>query len=215
MKGGSYAAFYFLINNSIHLFIQNKKLMKRIFIITLSLVILTLPGCKHKDSDDPRKVLSDFFDAIAKKNIDAAKKLTTDDSEPIMNMAQMAMQNMPDNSQLIQYEKENIELGDPVITGDNAIVPVKDKRLGETIDFTLKKEKSQWKVAINMSTLMQLVQKKMKEHGMNGMMNHGMNDSLNSINGNSMPNIDSASGAQIEKAQKMMDSAQKMLNDAK
>ncbi len=89
----------------------------------------------------------------------------------MMNMAQMAMQNIKDDdsSQILQYRQENIELGDAVINGDNATVPVKDKKSGETIDFTLKKENSQWKVSVNLSTLLQMAQKKMKEHGMDGM----------------------------------------------
>ena len=176
--------------------------MKKFFIALLSIVVFY--GCEQKTGVDPKMVLSDFFDALAKKDITEAKELTTEDSEPMMNMAQMTMQKIPDDSQILQYRKENIELGDAVITGDNATVPVKDKRTGETIDFTLKKEKSQWKVSINISTLLQIVQKKMKEHGMNG-----MNDSLESLNHGTHSKDD------MEKAQKMIDSAKKVFDNEK
>ena len=117
------------------------------------------------------------------------------------------------SNEMINYQKENIELGTAVIDGDKATVPVKDKKSGETTDFTLKKE-SDWKVAFDKSTLMEMAQKKMKEHGMGGMRN-GMNDSLGSINNRSMQNIDSVSKEDMREAQKMMDSANKILKDAK
>jgi hypothetical protein len=160
-------------------------------------------------------VLSNFFDAISKKDFTTVKKLTTKDSEGMMGMMQMAMEKMPDTSETMKFNKENLEIGDAAINGDMATVPVKEKKSGETTDFTLKKEDGSWKVAFDKSTLMGMAQKKMKEHGMGGIMNHGMNDSLNNINGNSMPDMDSVSKEDIQKAQKMMDSANKMLNDAK
>jgi len=113
-----------------------------------------------------------------------------------------------------KYEKENIEVGTAVIDGDKATVPVKDKKSGETTDFTLKKESGDWKVAFDKSTLMEMAQKKMKEHGFNGM-HKEMNDSSGSINNRSMENIDSVSHEDMQKAQKMIDSASKMLNAAK
>ena len=190
--------------------------MNKLILLLLTATIISLAGCKSGAYKDPKTVLSNFFDAMAKKDFTEAKKYTTDDSEPMMNMAQMAMQNIhDDSSQILQYRKENIEIEDAVINGDNATVPVKDRKSGETIDFTLKKENSQWKVSVNLSTILQMVQKKMKEHGMDGMMNQGRMDSLGNINGNTMPNIDSLSKEKMEHARKMMDSVNKMLNDAK
>ena len=164
--------------------------MMRIFLFLLTASLISLAGCKSGAYKDPKTVLSSFLDAIAKKDFTEAKKYTTDDSEPMMNMAQLAMQNIKDDdsSQILQYRQENIELGDAVINGDNATVPVKDKKSGEAIDFTLKKENSQWKVSVNLPTLLQMARKKMKEHGMDGII-----DSLGNINGMSMPNIDSIS----------------------
>ena len=186
--------------------------MKQIVFSVVTVSIIILAGCKS-GGGDPKIVLTNFFDALAKKDFTSVKKYTTQDSEGMLGMMQMAMQKMPNTSEMIQYKKENIELGDAVINGDNATVPVKDKKSGETVDFTLKKEDG-WKVAVDMSTLMQMAQKKMKEHGMGGML-PGMNDSLQIMNGGSMPNMDSASREQMRQAHKMLDSANKMLNDAK
>ena len=187
--------------------------MKKIILSALTASIIILAGCKS-GGGDPKMVLSYFFDALAKKDFTSVKKYITKDSEGMLSMVQMGMQNMQDSSQTMQYKKENLEMGDAVITGDKATVPVKDKKSGETTDFTLKKEDGEWKVAFDKSTLMEMAQKKMKEHGMGGMHN-GMNDSLKSMNNGSMQNMDSVSQEDMQQARKMMDSANKMLNDAK
>ena len=185
--------------------------MNRLILLLLTATIISLAGCKSGAYKDPKTVLSNFFDAMAKRDFTEAKKYTTDDSEPMMNMAQMAMQNMnDDSSRILQYRKENIEIEDAVTNGDNATVPVKDRKSGEVIDFTLKKENSQWKVSVNLPTILQMARKKMKEHGMDGMI-----DSLGNINSMSVPNIDSISKEKMEHAHKMIDSMNKMLNDAK
>jgi Domain of unknown function (DUF4878) len=182
--------------------------MKKIILSLIIATLIILAGCKS-GGGDPKIVLSSFFDAISKKDFTTVKKLTTKDSEGMMGMMQMAMQNMPDTSETSKFNMGNLELGNAVINGDMATVPVKEKKSGETTDFTLKKEDGSWKVAFDKSTLMGMAQKKMKEHGMDGMMNHGMRDSLN---GSTMPNMNSED---MQKAQKMMDSAKKMLDDAK
>jgi len=187
----------------------------KVIVSVLMATILILTGCKSGAEGDPKEVLSKFFDALTKKNIDEAKKYVTKDSEGMMGLVQMGMQNMGNKSnEMINYEKENIELGTAAIDGDKATVPVKDKKSGETTDFTLKKESGAWKVAFDKSTLMEMAQKKMKEHGM-GNMSNGMNDSLESINNRSMQNMDSVSHEDMKEAQKMLDSANKMLNEAK
>jgi hypothetical protein len=188
--------------------------MKKIILSVVTATIIILAGCKS-GGGDPKLVLSNFFDAMLKKDFTTVKKLSTKDSESMLGMMQMAMQNMPDTSESMKFNRENLEMGDAVINGDMATVPVKEKKSGESTDFTLKKEGGDWKVAFDKSTLMGMAQKKMKGHGMDGMMHHGMNDSLGNLNGNPIPNVDSISKENMEKAQKMMDSANKMLNDAK
>lgn len=172
--------------------------MKKVILSVVTFSIIVLSGCKS-GGGDPKTVLSAFFDALVKKDFTTVKKYSTKDSEGMLGMIEMAMQKMPDSSQTMQYKKENIELGDAVINGDNATVAVKDKKSGETTDFTLKKEDGSWKVAFDKSTLMEMAQKKMKEHGMGGMSN----------------GTDSVSKEDMQKAQQMMDSANKTLNDAK
>ena len=111
--------------------------MKKPIFLVISAFVLILSGCKS-GGGDPKTVLNHFFDALVNKNVDEAKKYVTKDSEGMMGMLQMGMQNMPDSNGAMMYKRENIEMGDAVINGDKATVPVKDKRSGESVDFTLK-----------------------------------------------------------------------------
>jgi len=174
--------------------------MKKILLSVITVSVIILAGCKA-GGGDPKAVLTSFFDALAKKDFTAAKKYTTKDSEGMLNMVQMGMEHIPDSSQIMKYEKENLEFGNTVINGDAATIPVKEKKTGETTDFTLKKESGEWKVAFDKSTLMEMAQKKMKEHGFGGM--RGMHDSLRNENPMLM---DSTSKEEMEHAQKIMDS---------
>jgi hypothetical protein len=188
--------------------------MKKIILLISTAFVVVLSGC-NSNSGDPKEVLGHFFDAISHKNIDEAKKYVTKDSEGMMGMMQMGMNSMDDSDNEIPLQKENMEIGNAVITGDRATVPVKDKKSGETTDFVLKKESGAWKVAFDKSTLLEMGQKKMKEHGMDmrdmeGMdsMKHSMNEAMDSLNA-AMPEMKH----KMEHAQKMMDSARKMMGN--
>ncbi len=172
--------------------------MKKIITSLLTASLIIIAGCSA-GGGDPKTVLISFFDAIAKKDFDKAKKLSTKDSESMVSMIQMGMQmqqNEADTAAMSRFNKNDMEFGDAVINGNVATVPVKEKTSGESTDFTLKKEDGSWKVAFDKSTLMQMGEKKMKERGMD--MNNMQMDS-----------------AQMEKAGKMMDSAKEMINQMK
>ena len=184
--------------------------MKKIIVLISTALVIILSGC-NSNSGDPKEVLGHFFDAMSHKNIDEAKKYVTKDSEGMMGMMQMGMNSMDESDNEMPLQKENMEIGNAVITGDRATVPVKDKKTGETTDFVLKKESGAWKVAFDKSTLMEMGQKKMKEHGMGSMqgmdsMKHNMNEAMDSLNA-AMPDMKD----KMEHAQKMMDSARKMM----
>ncbi len=183
--------------------------MKKIILYAIAALFILLTGCKSGEGGDPKIVLTKFFNAISSKNVDEAKKYVTKDSEGMMSMVQMGMQSAGDKSNdMLNYGKENIEFGTATIDGDKATIPIKDKKSGETTDFTLKKESGEWKVAFDKSTLMEMAQKKMKEHGM-GTMRKGMNDSMNEMSKEDMQNIDSIKNDAMERAGKIMDSVTK------
>lgn len=181
--------------------------MKKIVLLFITASVVAFAGCKS-GGGDPKTVLNHFFDALANKNIDEAKKYVTKDSEGMMGMVQMGMNNVADSSNEMMYQKENMILGDAVINGDRATVPVKDKTSGEETAFVLKKEDGAWKVAFDKSTLMEMAQKKMKEKGMNGIDKTTMDTAYKGA----MKDLKNMSKEDMERAQKMMDSASKMLN---
>ncbi|MEO8112282.1 MAG: hypothetical protein ABI594_19700 [Ginsengibacter sp.] len=174
--------------------------MKKIIFGLITLLMIIVSGCKTSDAGDPKLVLVKFFDAIAKKDIEEAKKYVTKDSEGMMGLVQMGMQSMNGKEDgMLNYEKGNIDVGTAVIDGDKATVPIKDKKSGEMTDFTLRKESGAWKVAFDKSTLMEMAQKKMKEHG--GNMRNDMKDSL--------PTMDSADRENMQRAEEIADSIMK------
>ncbi|MDQ2720492.1 MAG: DUF4878 domain-containing protein [Bacteroidota bacterium] len=184
--------------------------MKKTTLLLISAFLLIFSGCQS-GGGDPKAVLNHFFDALVKKNIDEAKKYVTKDSEGMMGMVQMGMNSVPDSNGAMMYKKENMEMGDAVITGDKATIPVKDKKSGEVTDFVLKKESGDWKVAFDKSTLMDMAQKKMKEHNINGI--KGMDSAHpENMNMDTLQNhLNNMSLEEKEHVQKAMDSATKMI----
>jgi len=189
--------------------------MKKILLFSFTAFVIILSGCSsNNNNSDPKTVLNHFFDALAKKDVTEAKKYVTKDSEGMMGMVEMGMKNIADSGgQMEMYKKENMMMGDPVINGERATIPVKDKRSGEETDFVLKKESGDWKDAFDKSTLMEMAQKKMKEHGLNGMNGMGMDSSrLDSVNMDSIQNkLNNLTPEEKAEANKMIDSAQNIL----
>ena len=153
--------------------------MKKIILSVAAIITFSIIGCKSGDGD-PRNVLMSFFDALGKKDINTAKKYATKDSEAMLNMMQMGMSTGTDSSKDKMFDKSNMEYGNAEITGDKATVPVKDKKSGETTNFTLKKESGDWKVAFDKTTMMQMATDKMKSKGMD--MNGGMDSAQKMMN---------------------------------
>jgi len=151
--------------------------MKNIFVFAFSLSLIILSGCKSAGKGDPKEVLHSFLTALSQKDFAKAKTYATADSDGMISMMEMGMQNMQNMNQGGAHADKmleminNMKMGSPVIDGDKATVPVIDSKTNESTDFLLKKEKGDWKVAFDMSTLMEMANKKMKEHGMNGIGN--------------------------------------------
>jgi hypothetical protein len=97
-----------------------------------------------------------------------------------LGMIQMGMSMAPKDQKDSTYDKDNLEYGDAKIEGDKATVPVKNKKSGETTNYTLKKEDGKWKVAFDKATMTQMGTDKMKEKGMD------MNDMSNGLDSTSV-----------------------------
>lgn len=144
--------------------------MKRLFVAVIAFSAMYISGC-NSGGGDPKTVLTSFFDAMAKKDIAAARKLATADSKSMFDMMEEGMKmagNIAEDKTKEQFDKSKMEMSEAKIDGDRATVNVKDLKSGESIDFVLKKESGSWKVAMDMGTMMNIGVQKMKEKGMDG-----------------------------------------------
>src|SRR5690606_8708595 len=107
----------------------HKRTMRNIFctIIGSWMVALLLTACGSVTSNDPNAVLQEFFEHLAKKDIDGASKYVTSDSKPTMqmmkkglDMAEKMKDSLPSNDPMKDFEDVVIEPAR--IMGDSAFV---------------------------------------------------------------------------------------------
>ena len=167
--------------------------MKKLFIVVFACSAIYISGC-NSGGGDPKTVLTSFFDAMAKKDIAAARKLATADSKSMFDMMEAGMKmagNVAEDKTHEQFDKSKMEMGEAKIDGDKATVNVKELKSGESVDFVLKKESGSWKVAMDMGTMMNIGMQKMKEKGMEGAMDSLRNglEQLKNINTDSLKEL--------------------------
>ncbi|MBC7867061.1 MAG: DUF4878 domain-containing protein [Gloeobacteraceae cyanobacterium ES-bin-316] len=179
----------------------------KIVFFLLCIAAIAYTGCTNNSAGDPKIVLTDFFEAMAKKDMAKARSLATADSKSTLDMWEQKM-NL-DASAIDKYDKTKVEMGEAKISGDNATVPIKEKTSGETVNFPLQKEGGGWKVSFSMTSLMQMGIEKMNEKGIN------LTDSLSNVMDKLKNiNIDSLQ-REMQKAGKDLDSAAKILEGLK
>jgi hypothetical protein len=190
--------------------------MKKLLLGAVVISSLFFASCNSAGSNDPKAVLSSFFDALQKKDINAARKLATAESKSMLDMMEMGMKMGGDKKEDDgKYDKSKMEFGDAKIEGDKATVAVKDKNSNETTNFTLKKESGAWKVAFDKSSMMNMGMDKMKEKGMDAdsTLNNGldkMNEGLDKLKNT---NMDSLNDKLKESLQKLDDATKKLNNN--
>lgn len=182
--------------------------MKKIILAVLALSTSLLFSCNSK-SGDPKLVLSSFMEALSKKDIEGARKFATTDSKSMLDMMEMGMKNEKSTDSK-KYDMSSMEFGEAKIDGDRATVPVKEKTSGETINYSLKKENGEWKVAFDKASVMGTVTDKLNEKGMDM---KGAMDSL-SKGMEKLQDIDMDSLKQsMDQGMKSLDSLKNILNN--
>ena len=186
--------------------------MKKIFMAAAVVTALALSSC-NSGGGDPKSVLMAFFEAMSKKDIAAAKKLATKESETMFGFMEMAMKmGKGDKKDDMNFEKDKVVFGEPKIEGDKATIEVKDKEKGEAVNFLLRKESGDWKVAFDKGWFTQMAAEKMKESG-------GMENAMDTINSGldkmKNINIDSLTGKMKEGLEKMNENKDKIEEAAK
>ena len=141
--------------------------MKKVLnIVTFFGLVLMMFGCSIPGGD-PKTTLNAFFDAMSKKDIAAVRKLTTADSKSMIDMMEKGLQMANQQNETDKYDKQRMEIGEALIEGSKATIPIKDKVSGQSSKFILKKEEGNWKVAFDMASIMEMAGDKMKDNGIN------------------------------------------------
>ncbi|MBS1496336.1 MAG: DUF4878 domain-containing protein [Bacteroidetes bacterium] len=177
--------------------------MKKIILSAAIICTAVLFGCKNMGGGDPKTVLVEFMDALAKKDIASARKLATAESKSMLDLIEMGMKSN-ESKDMDKYDKSKLEIGDAKIDGDKATVPVKEKGTDETTNFTLKKENGDWKVAFDKTSMMQMGMEKMNQHGGLDSLKEGM-DKLKDVNMDSLKD-------NMQKGLNALDSLKKEMN---
>ncbi len=140
--------------------------MKKI-ILSLLVCSTVLFSCKS-GGDNPTTVLKSFFEALSKSDVANARKFATEESKSMLDMMEMGMKMSKEaKKENDKFTVDGMEFGEPKIDGDKAVVAVKEKKSGESTNYTLKKEKGAWKVAFDKASMMSTGMEKMNEKGIN------------------------------------------------
>ena len=140
--------------------------MKKILLAIVMLSTVSFYSC-NSGGGDPKAVLGQFFTALSKNDIEGARKLATKDSKSMIDMMEMGMKMGKDKNESDKFKPDNMEIGEAKIDGDKAVISVKEKNSGETMNYNLKKEDGGWKVAFDKASVMSMGMEKMNEKGIN------------------------------------------------
>lgn len=167
-----------------------------IYFVFATTLLLIIAGCKGKDkvANDPKAVVTAFFERMSKKDLEGAAKLATKDSKGTIDMMKKAMdaaEKMGEAKDSTAKDSDPSEdfkkmvIGEAKINGETATVSVTNTdKNNETNEFPLKKEGGEWKVDFSMATLMKMGMDKAGTE-MNSMNNDddstGLNESMKDL----------------------------------
>ena len=185
------------------------------FVYAALALLLFLTACSDVTSDNPNTVLQEFFEHLAKKDIDGASKYVTSDSKPTMqmmkkglDMAEKMKDSLPQTDPMKDFEDVQIEPAR--IMGDSAFITVKSKtQQRPDAEFKLLKQRDGWKVDFTMSTLMRMGTKSMKEQDIS------IGDSSNVNSEEIQKGMEMADSVLKNMDPKMLEDIQKRLEDLK
>lgn len=141
--------------------------MKKILLAVALVSTVSFISCNSGGGDNPKVVVSKFFEALSKKDIATARKLATKESKSIIDMMEFGMSMSKDIKVTDKFSTEKIEFGEPKISGNEATVSVKEKGTENSRDLILKREDGSWKVAFDMASIINIGMQKMKNEGQN------------------------------------------------
>jgi len=155
-------------------------------------MLVIFAGCKGKDKkvdNDPKAVVTAFFERMSKKDLDGSAKLATKESKATIGMMKKAIDTAEKmgvkdtTSEDPSEEFKKMEIGDVKIDGDKATVSVTNHAKGDKVqEFPLVKEGGDWKVDFSMATLMKMGMDEAGKMDTGGTDTTGANDAMNELN---------------------------------
>jgi hypothetical protein len=140
-----------------------RKTIQLLAVITISAFITTSCGGGDMSSASPKEVLITFFERLSKKDIAGARQLATKESETVLNTMETAFEkfkDMAEKQEDMAEDFKHVEFGEAKITGDVAMVPVKDTKKNEEFEMPLKKEDGSWKVDFSPASILRMAREK-------------------------------------------------------
>ena len=177
---------------------------------SLAAIMLIMAACSSLTGNNPTKVVEDFGKAMQSKDLDAASKFCTRESQSTfslikagMDMAKKFGKGTEETDKVFnEWNKSNAKFCDAKITGDNATVAVIIDG-AEKQQIPLKKEDGVWKIDLSINGLIQSNTETLKKDG-------GVSDEDMQKMQEAMKGMNSDSVKQImQEAQKAMEEAQK------
>jgi len=186
---------------------------KTMLTLAIGLVVVLMLACGGANSNDPKTVAKNFFEALNILDIDEAAKYATRESQSILALRKIGLSMVAINMDSLKREMANqkIEYSEPKIEGDaGTITIITDGK--EKTDLKLKKEDGQWKVACDLNSLMQSDMDKMEEKGASPEEMKEAEEAIKMLNGDSLTNALQNAGEEMKEAGKTIDSLVKKAN---
>lgn len=176
--------------------------MKKIFLVAFILSIIISSCNSSQNTGDPKIVAEKFIDAVSRKDMATVRSLSTTESKFMLDQMDSSLNKNEEGIKNLNFDRSKVQIGEATITGDIATVPIKEIKSGEAIDLPLKKENGEWKVSFDMTSMMNMAMKKMKEKGIN--ISDSLHGSLKNLNIDSLRQEMKTKGISIDSIQKEM-----------
>jgi len=186
---------------------------KTMFTLATGVMVALMMACGGANSNDPKTVTKNFFEALKTMNVDEAAKYATKESKSMLDLMKMGMSMAPKNMDSLKADmaKQKIEYSEPKSDGDVATITITTDGKEKT-DFKLKKEDGQWKVAFDKNSMMQSGMDKMEEKGASPEEMKEAEEAIKMLNSDSLTNALQNAGEEMKAADKTIDSLVKKAN---
>jgi Domain of unknown function (DUF4878) len=127
--------------------------MKKTTSILCIAIILFCISCSRKKNDgNPKQVFTAFIKALKRNDFKEAESLATPASSStffVLNLGKDKLQKV-----LEKIDTTNLEVPDPIITGDTATITYTEKASNAKANFTLQKIDGEWLVAFDLDGIL-------------------------------------------------------------